>query len=126
MVKRVAPSLIEKGSYAHPWLGISGASLNHEITQQLGLPKNYKGVLVSTLVKDGPAQKAGLQEATYNADRELKGADVIVSIDKNPVKGMDDIITYVAENKSVGDKITLTINRNDKLIDLQVTLGQRP
>jgi len=126
MVKRVVPSLIEKGSYAHPWLGIAGTNLNHELTQKLDLPKNYKGVLVSTVVKDGPADKAGLEEATYNANGELKEADVIVSVDKNPVKGMDDIITYVAENKSVGDKITLTINRNDKLIDLQVVLGKRP
>jgi len=126
MVKRVVPSLIEKGGYAHPWLGIAGTNLNHELTQKLDLPKNYKGVLVSTVVKDGPADKAGLEEATYNANGELKEADVIVSVDKNPVKGMDDIIPYVAENKSVGDKITLTINRNDKLIDLQVVLGKRP
>jgi S1-C subfamily serine protease len=126
MVKRVVPSLIEKGSYEHPWLGIAGTNLNHELTQKLDLPKNYKGVLVSTVVKDGPAYKAGLEEATYNAEGELKNADVIVSVDKNPVKGMDDIITYVAENKSVGDKITLTINRNDTLIDLHVTLGARP
>jgi len=126
MVKRVVPSLIEKGSYAHPWLGISGASLNHDLTQRLNLPKNYKGVLVSTLVKDGPAAKAGLEDATYNANGELKGGDVIISIDKNPVKGMDDIITYIAENKAVGDEVTLTINRNDKIIDFKVTLGERP
>jgi len=126
MVKHIIPSLIEKGSYAHPWLGIAGTSLNHELTQKLDLPKNYKGVLVSTVVKDGPADKAGLEEATYNADGELKGGDVIISINKNPVKGMDDIITYIAENKSVGDEINLTINRNDKIIDFQVILGARP
>jgi len=100
--------------------------LNHDLTQRLNLPKNYKGVLVSTLVKDGPAAKAGLEDATYNANGELKGGDVIISIDKNPVKGMDDIITYIAENKAVGDEVTLTINRNDKIIDFKVTLGERP
>ena len=50
----------------------------------------------------------------------------IISIDKNPVKGMDDIITYIAENKYVGDEINLTINRNDKIIDFKVILGERP
>ena len=126
MVMRVVPSLIEKGSYAHPWLGIVGASLNHELTQRLDLPKNYKGVLVSSVVKDSPADKAGLKEETYNANGELKDGDVIISIDKNQVKGMDEIITYIAENKSVGNEITLTINRHDNLIDLKVILGERP
>ena len=125
MVKRVTPVLIEKGSYSHPWLGISGASLNHELTQRLGLTKNYKGVLVSTVVENSPAAKAGLEDVTYNAKGELKEADVIISIDKNSVKGMDDIITYIAENKSVGDEITLTVNRNDKIIEFKVILGER-
>lgn len=126
MVMRVVPSLIEKGTYSHPWIGIVGASLNHELTQKLELPKNYKGVLVSSVVKDSPADKAGLEEATYNANGELKDGDVIISIDKNPIKGMDDIISYIAENKSVGDEITLTINRHDNLIDFKVILGERP
>lgn len=126
MVMRVVPSLIEKGNYSHPWIGIVGASLNHELTQKLELPKNYKGVLVSSVVKDSPADKAGLEEATYNANGELKDGDVIISIDKNPIKGMDDIISYIAENKSVGDEITLTINRHDNLIDFKVILGERP
>jgi S1-C subfamily serine protease len=126
MVMRVVPDLIEKGIYAHPWIGIVGSSLNHELTQKLDLPNNYKGVMVSSVVKDSPADKAGLEEATYNANGELKDGDVIISIDKNPVKGMDDIITYIAENKSVGDEITLTINRHDNLIDFKVILGERP
>lgn len=126
MVMRVVPSLIEKGTYSHPWIGIVGASLNHELTQKLELPKNYKGVLVSSVVKDSPADKAGLEEATYNANGELQDGDVIISIDKNPIKGMDDIISYIAENKSVGDEITLTINRHDNLIDFKVILGERP
>jgi len=126
MALRVIPSLIEKGSYAHPWIGIVGASLNHELTQKLDLPKNYKGVLISSVVKDSPADKAGLEEATYNANGELKDGDVIISVDKNPVKGMDDIITYIAENKSVGNEITLTVNRHETLIDFKVILGERP
>lgn len=56
-VKKVVPSLIETGKYSHPWLGVSGIGLTPEIAKQIGLSKNYKGVLVTTVIKDGPAQK---------------------------------------------------------------------
>jgi S1-C subfamily serine protease len=125
-LKRLVPALIESGSYSHPWLGVSGTSLTPDISKQIGLPKNYHGVLVTTVVPDGPAQKAGVQEATYNANRELKSGDVIVALDGSPVRDIDDLIIYLAENKVVGDAVKLQINRAGELVEITATISARP
>ncbi|QLH09165.1 S1C family serine protease [Candidatus Nitrosotenuis sp. DW1] len=124
-IKRVLPSLIEKGTYAHPWLGVSGTSLVPDIAQKLGLAKNYKGVFVTSTVKDGPAAKAGVQEASYNINREVKSGDVIIALDGHKVRDIDDLIIYLSENKNVGDKVVLQINRNGNILDLTAVLQER-
>ncbi len=124
-IKRILPSLIEKGTYSHPWLGVSGTSLVPDIAQKLGLAKNYKGVFVTSTIKDGPAAKAGVQEASYNINREIKGGDVIIALDGYKVRDIDDLIIYLSENKNVGDKVVLQINRNGNIIDLTAVLQER-
>ncbi|RJQ24368.1 PDZ domain-containing protein [Candidatus Parcubacteria bacterium] len=125
-VKRLVPSLIENGKYSHPWLGVSGTSLTPDIAKQIGLPKNYKGVFVTTVIPDGPAQKAGLQEASYNINREIKGGDVIIAMDGYQVRDIDDLIIYLADNKNVGDTVVLQVNRNNNLVELTAMLQERP
>lgn len=125
-VKKIVPVLIEKGKYEHPWLGIAGTSLTSDIIKKLNLPKNYKGVLVTTVVKDSPAEKAGLREATFNINQEIKNGDVIISVDGNKIKDITELITYLSENKSIGDKIELEVNRDGNIIKLTSTLKERP
>lgn len=124
-IQKIVPILIEKGKYDHPWLGISGASLTSDIIEKLKLSKNYKGVLVTTVVKDSPAEKAGLEEATYNINGEIKSGDVIISVDGNKVKNIAELILYLLENKNVGDTIVLEINRDGKIIELSTTLQEK-
>lgn len=125
-IKRLVPSLIQDGKYSHPWLGVSGTSLTPDIAKQIGLAKNYHGVFVTTVVPDSPAQKAGLQEATYNAERILKGGDVIVALDDKIVRDIDDLIIYLAENKVVGDTVSIQVNRAGELVELTASLASRP
>lgn len=125
-IKRIVPSLIEKGAFEHPWLGVSGTSVTPDIAKQLGLAKNYKGVFVTIVVEGGPAQKAGLQEATYNTNRQIKGGDVIIALDGHEIRGIDDLIIYLADNKSVGDDIMLKVNRNNEVIEIRAVLEPRP
>jgi len=124
-IRKIVPSLIEKGEYNHPWLGISGMDVTPKISEALSLSKNYKGVVVVTLIEDGPAQKAGFHEASFNGNQEIQNADIIISIDGNDIKSMADVIYYIS-NKNVGDKVLVTINRDDEFKDLYVTLQSRP
>lgn len=125
-VTKVVPELIKNGRYAHPWLGIAGTNMTPDISISLGVPKNYKGIFVSKVIKDGPAEKAGILEATFNASREVKSGDIIISVDGKNVRGMDDLILYISENKKVGDKVQFTINRNNETVDITITLQERP
>jgi S1-C subfamily serine protease len=125
-IKRIVPVLIKDGVYTHPWLGVSGTSLSPDIAKQINLEKNYHGVFVTTVVPDGPAYKAGVQEATYNPSRQLKGGDVIVALDGKPVRDIDDLIIHLAENKSVGDTVLIELNRAGELVKIAATLAARP
>ena len=124
-IKKVVPALIKKGEYDHPWLGISGTTLTPKLAEKLNLPKNFRGALISDIVKDGPADKSGIKSALYTSNKEITSADIVTSIDNIPVKRIDDIIAYVSENKSVGDKVSLQVYRDGNVIQIDVELGKR-
>ncbi|MBV9178306.1 MAG: trypsin-like peptidase domain-containing protein [Nitrososphaeraceae archaeon] len=126
-ITRIVPTLIQKGSYDHPWIGIAGGSITPEIAQSAGLPPNYKGVVIGSVQPGSPADKAGLK----GTSQDIMGAsthigDIITAIDGHTVKRIDDIINYIELHKSVDDRIKLTINRNGQTRDLDVILQARP
>ncbi|MGB8032629.1 MAG: trypsin-like peptidase domain-containing protein [Nitrososphaeraceae archaeon] len=127
IIIHIVPTLIQKGSYDHPWLGISGGSMTADVAQSGGLPVNYKGVVVSSVQSGSPADKAGLKGTT----RDIMGpnthiGDIITAIDGHSVKRIDDIINYIEMHKSVGSNVKLTINRNGQTKDLNAVLQARP
>ncbi|EPA05195.1 trypsin [Candidatus Nitrosarchaeum limnium BG20] len=124
-IKKVVPALIEKGEFDHPWLGISGTTLTPKLAEKFNLPKNFRGAVINDIVKDGPAGKAGLKGALFSSTGEIVSADIVTSIDNVPVKRIDDIIAYVSENKSVGDKVTLQVYRDGSVITVNIELGKR-
>jgi S1-C subfamily serine protease len=127
-VKRVVPSLIGTGRYADPWLGIQGTSITSLLAEELDLPVE-QGVLVQTVVQDGPAAKAGLQGGVRQVRVEsallATDGDIIVAIDSVSVQDMDDLVVYLAD-KSVGERVTLTVLRDGAKRSVKVTLGERP
>jgi S1-C subfamily serine protease len=126
-ITRIVPALIEKGNYTHPWLGFTAATLTSDLTETVeGLERNFKGVLVDSIVKDGPADKVGIQGRITDQYAEKHGGDIITAVDEHNVIQMEDFISYLEEQKKVGDKITLTIYRNGQFLDLEMTLQERP
>jgi S1-C subfamily serine protease len=126
-IARIVPVLIQKGIYAHPWLGISGGSITPDLAQGVGLPKNFKGVIVGSVQPGGPADKAslrGISQDIMNLNPHI--GDIITAVDSHPVKRIDDIINYIESNKSVGDTLSVTVNRSGKPINLKATLQTRP
>src|SRR5918999_1812345 len=126
-ITRIVPALIEKGNYTHPWLGFTAATLTSDLAESVeGLERNFKGVLVDSIVKDGPADKAGIQGRITDQYGEKHGGDIITAVGGRIVNQNEDLISYIAENKEVSDKITLTIYRNGQFLDLEMTLQERP
>ncbi len=129
IVARVVPVLIEKGRYRHSYLGITGIELNSAIAEAIGI-KAKQGFLVTNVSPGSPAANAGIRAGnrtmTISGQRIIVGGDVIVAINGVPVKSLDDILTYLVEKTSPGDNVTLTVIRDGSVIDITVTLGERP
>jgi S1-C subfamily serine protease len=125
-IAKEVPLLIKNGSYAHPWLGISGGKINPNWAKSVGLDPNFKGLSVTSVSQNSPAQNAGMREVAKDATGKSKVGDIITAIDGNPVIQISDIITYIETQKSVGDNITLTIDRDGNIMALTLTLQARP
>ena len=52
--------------------------------------------------------------------------DIIVAIDDAAVQDMDDLVVYLSENTSVGQRVTVTVLRDGAKRSVRVTLGERP
>jgi len=128
-VKRVVPGLIEKGRYAHPWLGISGRSITPALAEALGLPVQ-RGVLVELAVSGGPAERAGIQGGSRRTQVDglpvTVGGDIIVTVDGVEVRNFDDLVGYLARQTEVGQQVTLTVLRDGRQQRIEVRLGERP
>ncbi len=130
IVNKVIPTLIKSGSYQHPYIGISGTSLDAAINQAMGLNGTQQGALVEDITPSSPAANAGLQASnntvTIDGSQVNVGGDVNVAINGQAIKSMDDLIAYLEENTTPGQKVTLTVLRNGKQITVNLTLGVRP
>ena len=128
-ISKVVTSLIQTGSYRHPYIGIVGLSLTPDFSKQIGLNQT-KGFLVTSITDGSPAEKADLQAGTttkmYNGREINTGGDIILKIDNREVTKIDDILAYLESQKQVGDNVHLTIQRDNTIRELDLVLGERP
>jgi 2-alkenal reductase len=129
IVQRVVPELISEGRYRHTWLGVTGRTITPELVEAADLPVEI-GVLIFEVEPDSPADKAGLrggdQQIAVSGLPMLAGGDIIVAIDEVEVNTFDDVVNYLASHTSVGDTVTLSVVRDGREMDVQVTLEERP
>ena len=128
-VKKVVPVLIKDGIFHHPWMGISGSDVDPELAKVRGL-NSSKGFLIVTVIEGSPAEDAGLLGVTDT--KEIDGreypldGDIIVKIDDKVVRKISDILIHLQREKSVGDDLIMTINRDGTIIEATLVLGERP
>jgi len=128
-VAKIVPTLIEKGEYKHPWIGIAGRDIDPDMASVLNL-KDAIGFLVITVVEDSPAFQAGLigSDKTIEVDgvNYPVGGDVILAVDGKEVRKIDDILVHLQRAKSVGDEMVLEILRDGRTTNITITLDGRP
>ena len=128
-ISKVVPVLIEVGKYSHPWIGISGKDIDPELANIRDLDQS-KGFLIVGIVPGSPAEMAGLKgvsEIKMIADKEYPiDGDIIVSVDGKEVRKISDILIHLQEEKSIGDKMILGIIRDGEIMDIILTLVERP
>jgi serine protease Do len=128
-LKKVIPELLKNGSYPHPWLGITGVDVTPDIAKKMNLTE-ARGFLVIDVNSNGPADKAGIRGGdkidTIDGREVELGGDIILAIDGKPVRKIDDILSHLEREKSVGDNISLTIIRDGIVQEKTTVLQARP
>lgn len=115
-VNNVVSDIVKYGVVRKPMIGVS--LLNSQKAKQAEL----EGALIVKVVKNGPADLAGLQETRRNNYGEIELGDIIVGINNISIESNSDL--YVAlEQFSPGDKISLVYLRNGRERAVELTLG---
>jgi len=111
--KEVAKEIISYGSYARPWLGIAGVSLNRQIAEYYDLPVEH-GVLVARVTPGSPADKAGIERG-----------DIILEFDNRRIDRIEDLQKILAEKKH-GCECEIAILRGLRKFRTKVMLEREP
>lgn len=122
-VSKVAAGLIQDGFYIHPAIGIIGSTLTVDLAKQFNdIPDSLEGVLVDTVVRGGTADIAGIDAATTNKYGERQSGDVITALDGNSIVDIEGLLSYVQENKAIGQNIVFTVYRDGQYLNLSAPL----
>tara|TARA_B100001113_G_scaffold70726_1_gene54720 strand:- start:33 stop:1415 length:1383 start_codon:yes stop_codon:yes gene_type:complete len=111
--KRIIEDLISMGDVKGAWLGISFQEISENLSLKLDLD-DTKGVMVTQILKNSPAENANLQKQ-----------DVIIEIDGQKINGTSDLRNIIF-HKYPGTEINLTIMRKGQKINKIVILSDRP
>jgi len=126
--KEIAAQLITTGKVARPWLGVQAPISVNELSGYLDFGID-KGVLIIQIYQGSPADRAGLQggdrTVIIGRYRLPIGGDIILSIDNNSISESNDI-DRVLRKKKVGDKVNVKIFRDGRLMEIPVTLTEKP
>jgi serine protease Do len=112
LAEKIIAQLKERKKITRGWLGITMQDLDDNTAKALGL-KEAKGALVAQVIPGDPADKGG-----------IKISDVIVKVAGQPVEDASALLSRIASMRP-GDRVQLTVWRQNHLVDLTVTLGER-
>ena len=107
-VKDIVTNIIENGYFAKPYIGVSVDTVSDDMTSY-GIPE---GAVIKSVTEGSPAEEAGLEEN-----------DIVTKIDDTEIKSSSDMVAAIRK-ASKGDKLTLTVYRQGKLMTLTVTVDE--
>lgn len=108
-VKNIISQIIEKGYVAKPYIGVTIESVSEDMTS-FGIPK---GVIIRSVTKDGPADKAGLKEN-----------DIVTEINGKAIETHTELKSVVSASSS-GDVLKMKVYRQGKEMEIDITVGEQ-
>lgn len=109
--KRFIESLITTGKAVKAFLGIYMQTVTPELQNALGLKVN-KGVYITQVIENSPAEKAGLREG-----------DVIIEVEGLSVSSASELKSII-HNYTPGSKVKIKFDRKGKINEIEVILGE--
>ena len=113
LARTVLEQIIRDGEVTRGWLGIEPQELTPDAAAAFALG-DASGVLIRSVLKNGPADRAGLQVR-----------DVVVEIDGKPTHDTAALLAQIA-SLMPGKQATLKVLRDKKAMQVAVTVGRRP
>ena len=124
--KAVLNDLMTLGRVRRPALGVRTIPISAELADEMGLPVDY-GLLIVQVVAGGSADRAGLRGGTERAylgnTLIMLGGDLIVAIDGQKIEDTDGLAEIMNDHRA-GDTVKVTIYRNKKKMEIDVSLGE--
>ncbi|MDD8025629.1 MAG: trypsin-like peptidase domain-containing protein [Acidobacteriota bacterium] len=116
IIKRIVPEIIKTGHVSRPGLGVTF------VADTYARQSRIEGAVIMEVPAGKAADKAGLTGLSQDRfSRRIFVNDVIIGIDKTPVKSYDDLFTAL-ENYKIGDRVTLTVKNNSRNRPVPFTL----
>ncbi len=113
-VKEIAAKLIADGEVIYPYLGIEGpVAVTEQIASENDLPVDH-GVYLQGVAAGGPAADAG-----------LRVGDILLGLDGQEINA-ENTLTEVLFAHQPGETVTVTVQRGNEQLEVEITLGERP
>jgi len=114
LAKQVMESIVTNGSVTRGWMGVEPRDLSPEIIEAFKLPKDAKGVLISGILKNGPAELGG-----------VKPGDILREVNDEPIKDVRSLLNSVAA-LTPGNNAKVLVDRKGQSVVLSIAIGKRP
>jgi len=111
--RQVLEGLVRDGQVTRGWIGVEPVELNADLAETFGV-KQTEGVIITGVLQNGPAFKAG-----------LKPGDVLLAVGDKDVHNVSELLTLIAA-QTPGTAVKMRIKRRDADLALDVTPAQRP
>lgn len=114
-VNRIVDQLQQHGRVARPYLGVGmhPVALQDRLREKFHLPAGT-GLILLSVEADSPADKAGITIG-----------DILLALDSTTTSNTDDVQTILGA-KEVGVAVTARVLRGGEVMDVEITLGERP
>ena len=113
LARQVMEQIISQGSVTRGWIGIEAQDITPELAESFKLHQT-EGSLIAGILRDSPADKAG-----------LRAGDILLEIEGKPVTDSGSMLNLIAVLKP-NQKATLKIARSEKILNIPVVIGKRP
>lgn len=112
--KTVMEQIIQNGSVQRGWIGVGVQEMTREIAESFKLPGTTRGALITEVFRGTPADRGG-----------MKVGDVLIAVDGKAVTDSATMLNLIAA-LTPGTQAVLRVIRENREIDLKVTVGKRP
>jgi serine protease DegQ len=112
-VKTVMDEIIKTGHVVRGWIGVESQDITPELASSFGLGRQ-SGAIIAGVVKNGPADRAGIQPG-----------DILLAVEGKAVGDTTDMLNLVAQ-LAPGGKAKMTVLRKSREATLDVVVGKRP